>query len=168
MAKLRRTYDVFLVLHPFLDNIREFTVLSRPLGDLQRRYLGGADAYYCEKIDTALIALRFPKRVEERWGAQLIHLLAARPGLPMVIPGTLSNAERRAFFLQHLTRYTTYLQHYPHRNESTPLVERAILNLADHLKSTPRPAKDCYFNVARKLPLYHYKRRGKTVVAATM
>jgi len=166
MAKTRRTYDVFLVLHPFLDNIREFQVLSRPLGDLQRRYLGGADAYYCERIDTALIALRFPKRVEERWGAQLIHLLAARPGLPMVIPSTLSLPARREFFLEHLARYNTYLQHYPHRNENMPLVERAIINLADHLRSAPRPAKDCFFNVAGKLPLYHHKRRGVTAAVA--
>lgn len=166
MAKSRHTYDVFLVLHPFRDNVREFQVLVRPLADLQRRYLAGADAYYCHKIDTALIALRFPQRVEERWGRRLIHLLAARPGLPMVIPRTLSNAERRGFFLQHVTRYTTYLQHYPHRDESMPLVERAVLNLADHLREAPPPASDCYFNVAENLPLHHHKRRGGTVPVA--
>lgn len=166
MAKSRDTYDVFLVLHPFVDNIREFQVLVRPLADLQRRYLAGADTYYCRKIDTALVALRFPTRVEERWGRRLIHLLAARPGLPMVIPRTLSVTERREFFLQHLTRYTTYLQHYPHRDETMPLVERAVLNLADHLRGSPRPASDCYFNVARHLPLYHHKRRGGTAQVA--
>ena len=33
------SHDVYLVLHPFAGNVREFRILTRPLGDLDLRWM---------------------------------------------------------------------------------------------------------------------------------
>src|SRR5215207_7683970 len=97
MSDDSESHDVYLVLHPFADNVREFRILVRPLGDMDQRYLEGAEGFYRGDLDTALLVLRF----------------CGRSGLPMVIPSRLDAAQRRAFFLEHLSGYTTYVQLYP-------------------------------------------------------
>jgi hypothetical protein len=152
-AQAPPTYDVFLVLSPFRDNVAEFTILSRPLADVHRRHVHDAEGFYCPDIDTALVALRFMPRVVERWGSSLIHLFAGRAGLPMVIPDELEPEQRRSFFLDHLSRYTTYVQHYPRRDDSEPLIQRVVMALAEHISQTPRENAR-YFFPNDELPVY--------------
>src|SRR5262249_33935983 len=82
-------------------------------------------------IDTSLIVLRFTLRAHRRLGDGLIEMLAGRSGLPMVIPDRLDPSARRAFFLDHVSLYTTYVQLYPGADPE-PLAERVAMRLAEH------------------------------------
>src|SRR5262245_58444972 len=121
------SHDVYLVLHPFAGNVREFRILTRPLGDLDLRYLAGAEGYYRDDLDVALVVLRFTQRAYERLGDKLVGLFCGRSGLPMVIPDRLDATQRRSFFLEHLSGYTMYVQLYPGDHEPLPLAERVLV-----------------------------------------
>ena len=155
------SFDVFLVLHPFRANIREFQILMRPLEDLEAHYLRGAEGFYSHRIDTALVVLRFSERAMEHLGERTIALFAGRSGLPMVIPDRLSSADRRRFFLEHVTNYNTYVQHYAARGEDYPLLERVVVSLAEHLQGMPWSPDSHKFDIARDLPVYGEWRRHR-------
>ena len=147
-----RTYDVFLVMHPYRRNLAEFRVLIRPLRE-SARCLAGAEGYYCDPLDTALVALRFHRPADERHISRILAI-AALPGLPMVVPEQLSARERRYFFLQHVTRHGTYVQQYANYQDRTPLVERVLETLSQHLAPTISTHAGRGFDVERELPLY--------------
>ncbi len=159
MSPLTATYDIFLVLHPFRDNLREFQVLAQPIAELSARHVHSVEAYYAPRIDTALVALRFSQLVVDRWGLDVVHAYAARTGLPMVVPGQLSARYRRRFFLRHLSGYSTYVQHYPRAACKAPLVENAIQSLWEHLASDDTELLPCAFDPVRDLPLFDGRRR---------
>jgi len=148
------TYDLFLVMHPFRDNVAEFQILVRPLAALEERHLIGAEGYYARCIDTALLVLRFPEKMVQRWGSKVMLVLAGRTGLPMVAPSELAPPQRRQFFLEHLTRYRVYVQQYPDRNDRTPLAVRTLASLSEHVSAMPPPPRDAWFDAARELPLH--------------
>jgi len=160
MANGAESHDVYFVLHPFSDNVREFRILMRPLGDLDIRYLAGAEGYYRNDLDTAMVVLRFTQRAHQRLGDMVVNLLCSRSGLPIVIPERLTPAERRTFFLEHLSGYTTYVQLYP-GGDPLPLAERVLVHLEEHLgprrASTGEPT---FFDVEANLPIAN-PRRGK-------
>jgi hypothetical protein len=161
-AAAEPTYDVFLVMHPFRDNVAEFQILVRPLASVEEhRHLVGAEGYYARCIDTALLALRFPERMVQRWGSRTILVLAGRTGLPMVVPSELAPAQRRHFFLDHLTRYRVYVQQYPDRNDHSSLAVRTLQNLAEHVAAMPPPSRDTHFDAARELPLHGRRQSGR-------
>lgn len=155
------SFDVFLVLHPFRANIREFQILMRPLGDLETAYLRGAEGFYAHRIDTALVVLRFSERAIERLGERMIALFAGRSGLPMVVPDKLTADQRRAFFLEHLTGYNTYVQHYAARDEEYPLLERVVVSLAEHVQGLPASPGSHLFDIESELPVYGDWRRHR-------
>lgn len=155
------TYDVFLVLHPFRDNLAEFQILVRPLAQLDHHHLVGAEGYYARRIDTALLVLRFSEQIVHQLGAPAIHALAARPGLPMVVPAQLGPAQRRQFFLDHLTRYRVYVQQYPDRDDHCSLPVRTIGCLGEHVAAMPPPSADVRFDATRELPVFRVQRRAQ-------
>jgi hypothetical protein len=130
-AMLADSYDVYLVCYPFAGHVTSFRSLLHGLGDLDAHHLAGAEGFYRPDIDTALIVLRFTLRAHRRLGDGLVETLAGRPGLPMVIPDRLDPAARRAFFLDHVSLYTTYVQLYPGA-DPVPLAERVAVRLAEH------------------------------------
>ena len=154
------TYDLFLVLHPFRDNVTEFQIMVRPLASLEHHQLLGAEGYYARRIDTALLVLRFPRRLVVHRGAPAIHALVGRTGLPMVVPDELGPAQRRRFFLDHLTGYRVYVQQYPDRDDHCSLAVRTIGCLAEHAAAMPPPSHDVHFNAARELPLFRVASRA--------
>jgi hypothetical protein len=155
------SFDVFLALHPFRANIREFQILMRPLGDLETRYLRGAEGFYSHRIDTALVVLRFSERALEKMDERTVALFAGRSGLPMIIPDKLSAEDRRRFFLEHLTSYNTYVQHYASRDEQYPLLERVVVSLAEHVRGLPASPDSHRFDIASELPVYGDWRRHR-------
>jgi hypothetical protein len=131
MRDLVDSHDVYLVLRPFLGHLDTARSLLRVLGDLDLRHLAGVEGFHRGDVDTALIVLRFTEVALRRFGAGTLEVLAGRAGLPMVIPAALAADARREFFLEHLSRYTTYVQLYPGR-EPIPLAELAAIHLAEH------------------------------------
>jgi hypothetical protein len=156
----RPTYDIFLVLHPFRDNVAEFQILMRPLSDLGRTHLVGCDGFYSPRIDTALLVLRFPADLVDHWGEKILKLFAGRTGLPMVIPSELSAEARRRFFLEHVSGYDTYVQQYWAPDEPLPLPVRVLEHLREHVDTLPAPAQGTFFDVRASLPV-HGRRRGR-------
>jgi hypothetical protein len=122
---------VFLVCHPFGGHVGKRRLVLRRLADLDGHHLAGAEGFYRPDLDCALIVLRFTRRAHTRLGDGVVQMLAARAGLPMVIPDRLDAATRRDFFLDHVSRYTTYVQLYP-GGDPVPLAERVALRLAEH------------------------------------
>jgi hypothetical protein len=157
---MERSFDVYLVLHPFRESVREFQILVRPLADLDATCLSGAEGFYRPSIDTALVALRFSDATVARIGEEMALVVAARCGLPMVVPDRLSPDDRRAFFLSHLSRYTTYLQLYQSAFEPAGLAERVIGALAEHL-TTAAPTRARPFDPHAELPLSNPRRRPR-------
>ncbi len=153
------TYDVFLVMHPFRDNVREFAILTRPLADLDDGQLAGVDGYYAPPLDTALIALRFDEGALRRLGERVVQLFASRSGLPMVVPPTLPPSARRYFFLEHLSRYTTYLQHYGPASPGHGIVEGMVRSLGEHVEELP--ATSASFDAYQELPIFGGGRRRR-------
>lgn len=128
---LADSHDVYLVCHPFAKHVTSYRSLLHGLGDLDGHHLAGAEGFYRPDLDTALIVLRFTLRAHRRLGDGLIEMLAGRSGLPMVIPDRLDPSARRNFFLDHVSRYTTYVQLYP-GPDPVPLAERVAVRLAEH------------------------------------
>ena len=157
------TYDMFLVLHPFRDNVREFHVLAAPFATLSTRHVHSVEGYYAPRIDTALIALRFNHLLLERWGHDAVHTFAARSGLPMVVPQQLTARARRRFFLRHLSGYSTYVQNYPSTATTEPLVPGVIQSLCDHLDSEPVVLNPSALDMDSELPLFDGRRRFASV-----
>ena len=131
---LAESYDVYLVCHPFAKHVTSYRSLLHGLGDLDGHHLAGAEGFSRPDLDTALIVLRFTLRAHRRLGDGLIEMLAGRAGLPMVIPDRLDAAARRNFFLEHVSRYTTYVQLYP-GPDPVPLAERVAVRLAEHAQA---------------------------------
>lgn len=150
-------HDVFLVLHPFRENVPEFQILLRPISELGPHRLSGAEGFYDPTIDTALLVLRFPGELVDHWGPRIINLFASRCGLPMVVPSELSPTARRQFFLGHVSKYDTYVQQYFDPDEKLALPLRVLRVLADHVADMPAPARGCYFDT-RMLPLHGPRR----------
>ena len=166
MSDARESQDVYLVLHPFADNVREFRILVRPLGDMDERYLQGAEGFYRGDLDTALLVLRFSPEAVERLGEEGMAELCGRSGLPMVIPSALDSMERRSFFLEHLSGYTTYVQLYPGDagdpdlpyEEPPPLGERVLAHLEDHISRYHMAVEPASFDVEANLPVANPRR----------
>ncbi len=160
MSATLESHDVYLVLHPFAGNVREFRILVRPLGDLDERYLSGAEGFYRADLDVALMVLRFTREAYERLGDRMMAMFCSRSGLPMVVPSRLDPLQRRTFFLEHLSGYTTYVQLYPGESEDqAPLGERVLIHLADHLGSRSERALDqVHFDVEAHLPVANPRR----------
>jgi hypothetical protein len=156
MRELADSHDVYLVLHPFTDHVPEFRVLLRALSDLDAPHLAGAEGFYRPDIDTALVVLRFSLRAHRRLGDSLVELLAGRAGLPMVIPDRLGPDARRRFFLDHVSRYTTYVQLYPCATDPLPLAERVAAHLAEHAS-----ADDAVYFDPAELPLANRRRAAR-------
>jgi hypothetical protein len=150
---MERSFDVYLVLHPFRDNAREFQILVRPLADLDAACLAGAEGFYRPSIDTALVALRFSEEAIARIGERMALGVASRCGLPLIVPDRLSHEERRHFFLTHLSHYSTYLQLYQSAHEHAGLAERVIGALTEHLAALPH-APPRPFAPDAELPLH--------------
>ena len=150
-------HDVFLVLHPFRENVAEFQILLRPVADLGKHRLEGAEGFYDPTIDTALLVLRFPSELVDHWGVRVINLFASRCGLPMVVPSELSPSARRRFFLEHVSRYDTYVQQYFDPAETQPLPLRVLGALGEHVADMPPPGRGCYFDKST-LPLHGPRR----------
>ena len=129
---LADSHDVYLVCHPFATHVDDYRALLHGLGDLDAHHLAGAEGFYRPDIDTALVVLRFTLRAHRRLGDGLVEMLAGRAGVPMVIPDRLDGDARRDFFLEHVSRYTTYVQLYPGTGEPVPLAERVAVRLAEH------------------------------------
>ncbi len=151
------TYDIFLILSPFRDNVAEFQILVRPLSDLGQKHLIGADGFYNATLDTALLCLHFREELIEHWGPKIINLFAQRTGLPMVIPAELSPRQRRRFFLEHVSGYDTYVQQYWARDEALPLPTRVLEHLREHVSTLPAPMPGVFFDT-RNLPLFGTQR----------
>lgn len=159
MSDTLESHDVYLVLHPFAGNVREFRILVRPLGDMDQRYLSGAEGFYRADLDVALLVLRFTARAHERLGDRLMAMFCGRSGLPMVIPSRLDPNQRRAFFLEHLSGYTTYVQLYPDVDDETALAERVLVHLTDHLgPRSERTVDQINFDVEANLPVANPRR----------
>jgi hypothetical protein len=164
MSDARESHDVYLVLHPFADNVREFRILVRPLADLDPLF-EGAEGFYRADLDIALLVLRFSGQARERLGDEVMAMFCGRSGLPMVIPNQLDAAQRRAFFLEHLSGYTTYVQLYPGDagdpdapyEEPMSLGERVLAHLEDHIGRRPRLAT-ARFDVEAQLPVANPRR----------
>jgi hypothetical protein len=153
------SHDVYLVLHPFRGNVREFGILVRPLADLDQRYLAGAEGFYAPEIDTALVVLRFTRRAYHRLGDRHVELFVGRSGLPMVVPERLNAEARRRFFLEHLSGYSTYVQLYP-SSDQVGLAERVLINLTDHIvdPGAPRTDQELCFDIEAELPVINPRR----------
>lgn len=159
------TYDVFLVLHPFRENVAEFRILVRPLSELGRKHIVGAEGFYDGSIDTALLVLRFPEELVEHWGPTIINTFAKRTGLPMVIPSELSPRSRRQFFLEHVSRYDTYVQQYWDETETTALPVRVLEHLEEHVAGLAPPSRSQYFDARAVLPVHGRRHRLDSVGA---
>lgn len=159
MSDTIESHDVYLVLHPFAGNVREYRILVRPLGDMDQRYLAGAEGFYRPDLDIAMVVLRFTPRAYERLGDKLMSMFCGRSGLPMVVPGRLDASRRRAFFLEHLSGYTTYVQLYP-EDGALPLAERVLVHLEEHLAG--RAAPGVSFDIEAHLPIANPRRERWT------
>jgi hypothetical protein len=158
------TFDVFQVMHPFRDNVREFQILMRPLADLEPVHLVDAEGYWHPGLDTAVVSMRFDPRAAGRVGESGLLTLAGRSGLPMVVPNRLSPLQRQQFFIDHLSRYSTYVQQYHEPRESTSMLERVLACLAAHIAHEPRrPTRN--FDV-HDLPLINPRKRRRMASAA--
>lgn len=147
------TYDVFLVLRPFRHNAGELRLLLAPLAHLGRTHLAGADGFYSDELDTALVALRLHAEVFARMGHEGIRQLVDGTGLPVLIPCVLEPAARERFLHVHLPRYTTYVQLYPHGCESVPVAERVVLALAEHFDPSAPAPRPVLHDLDGELPL---------------
>ena len=144
MRDLGDSHDIYLVLRPFLGHLDTARSLLHVLGDLDLRHLAGVEGFHRNDVDTALIVLRFTEVALHRFGERTLEVLANRAGLPMVIPSQLATDARREFFLDHLSRYTTYVQLYPGR-DPMPLAELVAIHLAEHASAPrARPARHRY------------------------
>jgi hypothetical protein len=161
---MSRTFDVFQVCHPFRDNVREFQILMRPLADLEPVHLIDAEGFWHPGLDTAIVSMRFDPVATSRVGESMLLTLAGRSGLPMVVPSRLSPAQRSAFFMDHLSRYSTYVQQYHEPRESSSMLERVLGCLAAHIADEPRRSTRI-FDV-HELPLINPRRRRRMASAA--
>lgn len=147
--------DVYVLLSPFRENVREFCILTRVLADLDAEQLDAAEGFYAPDVDAALVGLCFADGVRRRLGPRGIQETVARTGLPMVIPATLSPADAHRFFGEHLSRYDTYVQQYPNLGEPLCLVERIVRRLGEQTALRPRAGteSDYLFDLRGEVPL---------------
>lgn len=147
------TYDVFLVLRPFRHNVSELQLLLAPLARLGRSHMASADGYYSDELDTALVALRLHAEVFARLGHEGIRALVDGTGLPVIVPCVLEPEARERFLREHLSRYSTYVQLYPHGCESAPVAERVVQALAAHFSLRGSTAGPVLYDLEGELPL---------------
>jgi hypothetical protein len=140
-----RTYDIYLLMRRFRAEAMAYRAQVRPLAPLEFGYLSSAEGFYSPRLGSALLGLRLDERAVARMGHDSLTWLLERCDLRYVIPARLVPDQRRRFYLEHLTRYTTYVQQYPDRQESVPLLERVLLHLAQHvgarIDAAVRPAE---------------------------
>ena len=132
------SFDLYVVLHPYQDVIADFKRRLRPLGGGSAEQLAGIEGYYCAEIDSAILNLRFRREFAEVLGTPRLFDLCGHWGRPLIAPETLPPPERDAFFLDHLSRYGTYVQLYPSRDDPTPLLLRILDNLSEHVRIISR------------------------------
>jgi hypothetical protein len=99
------TYDVYLVLQRFRDNVDRYRALVEALRPVGPEYLPAAEGFYQASTDCALVALCFSSHAVAHLGEDSLHLLAHRSRLPMIVPACLASAERRRFFREQLCEY---------------------------------------------------------------
>lgn len=127
------TLDIYLLMRPFRQVAGELRLLVQPLHELENRLALGAEGYYSERLDAALLALRFDRTAAESLGHQRLHALVASTGVPTITPEQLSFERRCTFYLDHLTNYTTYVQHYRSASASESMIDRVLANLVGHI-----------------------------------
>jgi hypothetical protein len=103
------SYDVYLVLHRFRDNVDRYRVMVGALRPVGAEYLPRAEIYYQASTDSALLVLCFSPHAVMHLGEDSLHLLAHRSRLPMIVPTCLCGEERRRFFLEQLSDYELHL-----------------------------------------------------------
>jgi hypothetical protein len=138
------SYDVYIVLHPFRALVHEFAETIRPVAECECEQLTGVEGYYCEAIDSAILNLRFRVDFVSLLGSRRVIELVSRWGRPVIAPAELAEDERTRFFLDHLSRYSTYVQQYPNRDEGRPMLLRVLDSVAAHVVPAPmisRPAR---------------------------
>jgi hypothetical protein len=99
------SYDVYLVLQRFRDNVDRYRAMVEALRPVGGEYLPAAEGYYQASTDCALVALCFSPHALAHLGEDSLHLLAHRSRLPMIVPACLGGAERRRFFCEQLCDY---------------------------------------------------------------
>jgi hypothetical protein len=122
--------DLFVVLSPFSTLIPRLEIVLRPLLVLEDRVLG-LEGYASASADAALVNLRLPRVIAERLGLDQILRAMAADGLRAVCPDRFSTGERRAFYLEYLASYDTYIQVY---GAGRGLLLELVAALADHLR----------------------------------
>ena len=147
--------DVYVLLHPFRCNWREFGILTRVLADLDADQLDAAEGFYAPDIDAALIGVCFADTARLHLGTRGMQAAVARTGLPMVVPATLSEAQAHRFFVEHMGRYDTYVQLYPAADEPIGLIERVVHRLGEQVGLRPRAGteSDYNFDLRGEVPL---------------
>lgn len=146
------SFDIYVVLCPFQELCPEFKIIIRPLAAHEADQLCGADGYYCGEIDSAILVLRFRRDFVDMVGAARVLELLTTWGRPVVAPETMQSAERDRFFLDHLARYTTYVQQYPSTDENDPMLLRVLDNLSEHVnvREAVAPLVDPWVSAAPK------------------
>lgn len=135
------SFDAYVVMCPFRQLCPEFKIIIQPLAAHEADQLEGADGYYCDEIDSAILVLRFRRDFVNLHGQVRVLELLATWGCPVVAPELMQEHERERFFYDHLARYQTYVQQYPSTEEDSPMLLRVLDNLSEHVNAPePEPA----------------------------
>jgi hypothetical protein len=124
------TYEIFLVLDAVRTQFRAVTPALLPLDGGDAPALLGADVYYRERTDIALLALRFDERRIGLRELAWIQELARGAGVQLLDPQRLGDEDRRNF-------YQTYLAGYELRLEDFGTVRHALRELGRQLGQAP-------------------------------
>ncbi len=136
-------FEVYLLFRPFREVVPEMRVLVQPLSSIENTVPLRAEGYHSTALDSALVALRFDRVPAHRFGLDRITRWVADIGIPAIVPENLAFERRCAFFLNHLTSYTTYVQ--PHSSDSSNLIENVLVSLAQHARITPNEVPEGTF-----------------------
>jgi hypothetical protein len=117
------SYDVYLVLQRFRDNVDRYRTLVEALRPVGAEYLPAAEGFYQASTDCALVALSFSPHAVTHLGEDSLHLLAHRSRLPMIVPACLDGAERRRFFREQLCGYEVHVEPGPVAEPAERVIE---------------------------------------------
>ncbi|HTM19026.1 MAG TPA: PilZ domain-containing protein, partial [Kofleriaceae bacterium] len=106
------TYEIFLVIDAVKRSFAAVQPALAPLDTGEAPPLLGADVYYREHTDIALLALRFDERRIGLRELAWLQELARGAGLPVLDPQRLSDDDRRGFYQSYLAAYQLRLEDF--------------------------------------------------------
>lgn len=145
--------ELFIVLEPFRAGFESFMDALDPLDTAAAEgpFLKSSDVFYRPDTDIALLALRFDERSTTPQKLLWLGEVAARADLPVLDPGRLGAADRRAFYENYLPTYRIRVEASAGPRDALEELAR-VLSLRGAPAPTPSPPPRTPAGTQRRAP----------------